>query len=346
MTMTMTTRTRALFALLLLLSFTLGLASAASCSATNKCGEASPCCSEFAFCGAGPEHCLGGCDPDASFKPSSCRPMPRCKSTFIDFTNNGKSYVPLSSYRGDPTKARLTLDQGIATPSKAGLKLSLTKDGDGKLGTRLSTTRYWYYGTATAVMKHDAAAGVVHTFISMSNSRDEIDWEFTTDSPQDAQTNYYWKGDPDGYTHGYYVPLNATFDVSDWHAYTVDWSPNRLRWLIDGQVVRTLYRKNTLDPKTGIYHYPATPARLQLSVWGAGTDDFPQGTRDWAGGYIDWSKAPASGFTNIISPSKSSAPTRPPLPEPAAPTSTRPNSRTLKLVSARFSPPQRAPSSE
>lgn len=233
--------------------------------------------------------------------------MPKCQPQTIRFDNNAKPYVSASTYRGDPNQAPFTLDQGVIEPSKSGAKLLLTKDGTAKQGTLLSTTRYWYYGQASAVMKHASWAGVVNTFISFSPTQDEIDWEFTTASDQDVETNYYWMGKAEGYTHGYTVPGSTLdtiskprFSARDWHTYTIDWSPNRLRWLIDGTVVRTLYRKNTLNSKDGLYHYPSSPMRLQLSIWGAGDGSFPQGTVDWAGGMIDWNKAPNGRFVNMV----------------------------------------------
>ncbi|SPO20906.1 related to UTR2 - cell wall protein [Ustilago trichophora] len=282
--------------------------SAQQCSATKKCGEAAPCCSSYGYCGSSADHCLGTCDPTSSFKPSSCKPMPKCKPQTISFDNNAKPYIPASTYRGDPNQAPFTLDQGTVEPSKSGAKMLLTKDGVAKQGTLLSSTRYWYYGQASAVMKHGSWAGVVNTFIGMSGSKDEIDWEFTTADDQDVETNWYWFGQPEGYTHGFTVPgstLNniskpARFSAKDWHTYTLDWSPNRLRWLIDGTVVRTLYRKNTLNAKDGLYRYPSSPMRLQLSIWGAGDGTFQQGTVDWAGGLIDWGKAPNGRFVNMV----------------------------------------------
>lgn len=282
-------------------------ADAQQCSATSKCGAAAPCCSSYGYCGTSIDHCLGTCDPTASFQPSSCKPMPKCKPQTILFTNNAKPWVPASAYRGDPNQAPFTLDQGTIETAKTGSKLLLTKDGTAKKGTLLSTTRYWYYGQASAVMKHSSWAGVVNTFIGMSGTKDEIDWEFTTSSDQDIQSNWFWTGQPEGYTHGYTVPgsvLNTIskprFSANDWHTYTIDWSPNRLRWLIDGTVVRTLYRKNTLNAKDGLYHYPSSPMRLQLSIWGAGDGTFQQGTVDWAGGLIDWNKAPNGRFINMV----------------------------------------------
>ena len=298
-----------LFALVAALAvLTLSAAAQQQCSATTKCGEAAPCCSSYGYCGNTADHCLGTCNPMSSFKPSSCKPMPKCKPQTIRFDNNAKPYVAASSYRGDPEQAPFTLDQGTVEPSKSGAKMLLTQSGTAKQGTLLSSTRYWYYGQASAVMKHGSWAGVVNTFIGMSSTADEIDFEYTTDSDQDIETNWYWRGDPEGYTHGYTVPGSvldgiskpARFSARDWHTYTIDWSPNRLRWLIDGVTVRTLYRKHTLNAKDGLYHYPSSPMRLQLSIWGAGDGTFPQGTVNWSGGLIDWSKAPNGRFVNMV----------------------------------------------
>ncbi|EST09945.1 Glycoside hydrolase, family 16 [Kalmanozyma brasiliensis GHG001] len=276
-----------------------------TCSAKSKCGEAAPCCSTYGYCGSSTDHCLGSCDPTSSFSPNSCKPMPKCKPQTIRFDNNAKPWVAAESYRGDPNQAPFTLDQGVAEAGKTGTKMILTKSGDAKRGSLLSTTRYWYYGQASAVMKHGSWNGVVNTFIGMSSTKDEIDWEWTTSDDQDMQTNWYWRGDPDGYTHGFSVPnttLNTIapprFSTRDWHTYTLDWSPTRLRWLIDGTPVRTLTRKSTL--KNNIYHYPSSPMRLQMSIWGAGDGTFQEGTVDWSGGLIDWKQATNGRFVNMV----------------------------------------------
>ncbi|PWZ02694.1 concanavalin A-like lectin/glucanase [Testicularia cyperi] len=293
--------------LLALVLASVSVVRAATCSSSSQCPSSAPCCSEYGYCGSSALHCTGGCDPLGSFKHSSCSPMPKCQPMTVSFVNSAKPYVSVDNYKGDPTQAPFTLDVGTVVPSKTGLKMLLTKTGDAKKGTKLSTTRYMYYGTASAVMKHGSWAGVVHTFIGMSNTRDEIDWEFTTDSPQDVQTNWYWFGQAEGWTHGYIVPsskldaISAGFKVSDWHTYTVDWNASRLKWLIDGVVVRTLYRKNTLNKKDGLYHYPSSPVRLQLSIWGAGDGTYANGTVEWAGGLIDWNQANSNGqFINTV----------------------------------------------
>lgn len=75
---------------------------------------------------------------------------------------------------------------------------------------------------------------------------------------------------------------------SDWHTYEIDWTPDHVQWIIDGQVRRTLLKSDTFDSKTNQYKFPQTPARLQMSLWPAGQASNAKGTIDWAGGVIDW----------------------------------------------------------
>ena len=82
------------------------------------------------------------------------------------------------------------------------------------------------------------------------------------------------------------VPQSDTF--SDWHTYTVDWQPDQLTWSVDGTVARTLSKNETFNKTDNQYHYPQTPARVQLSLWPAGQSSNGQGTVAWSGGLIDW----------------------------------------------------------
>jgi len=70
----------------------------------------------------------------------------------------------------------------------------------------------------------------------------------------------------------------------------IDWQQDTLTWSIDGNVVRTLKKSDTFDTN-GVAHYPTTPARVQLSLWPAGTSSNPAGTVTWAGGMIDWTNS-------------------------------------------------------
>jgi len=72
---------------------------------------------------------------------------------------------------------------------------------------------------------------------------------------------------------------------ANYHDYTIDWQPETLRFLIDNKEVCSINKADTL--KDGVYQYPTTPARVQLSIWPAGISSM-QGTVQWAGGMMNW----------------------------------------------------------
>lgn len=52
--------------------------------------------------------------------------------------------------------------------------------------------------------------------------------------------------------------------------------------------MRTLKKSDTFNKTDNKYHYPQTPARVELSLWPAGIAKNGEGTVNWAGGLIDW----------------------------------------------------------
>jgi len=163
------------------------------------------------------------------------------------------------------------------------LVMTLTQDNG---GTRISSTRYLHYGTVTARMKVSRWDGVVTAFISMSDVKDEIDWEFPGDTTTEGQTNFFWQGFiPTGKNNGEIEKgLSDTF--ANYHDFTIDWQPQTLNFLIDGKVVRSI--KQSDQVASGVSRYPNTPSRIQLSLWPAGIQGSADGTVQWAGGMINW----------------------------------------------------------
>lgn len=91
--------------------------------------------------------------------------------------------------------------------------------------------------------------------------------------------------------------LGVSNTVSNVHEYCIDWSPDQLKWEIDGEVLRTLNKKDTWNETSKNYHYPQTPSRIMLSLWPAGLPSNAEGTIEWAGGEIDWnSKYMQNGY--------------------------------------------------
>src|SRR6185312_3526900 len=90
---------------------------------------------------------LGGCNPFLSFKPTSCAPNPICISHPYTF-DKPERLQPTSSYTGG-TDVDFTYE-GQPLFTGGNLIMSLAK---GTQGTRVSTTRYLYYGRVLAKIK-------------------------------------------------------------------------------------------------------------------------------------------------------------------------------------------------
>jgi len=275
--------------LLPLLSFTLPLLvnaqGGATCNVTTACPATAPCCSEFGFCGSTEAFCLGGCNPLYSNTLDSCKPNPVCKSAVHTFTDNSRVLSNASFFDGNASEYDFVVDNGniMNTNSSGGELAMLLTQANG--GTRLSSTRYLHYGTVTARMKTGRWAGIVTAFITMSDVKDEIDWEFPGNTTTQGQTNYFWQGVVTQPNHGN-VTTGLTDTYANYHDYTIDWQPETLTYLVDGQVVRTINKADLTV--NGVSEYPSTPARIQLSLWPAGTASSAAGTVQWSGGLINY----------------------------------------------------------
>ncbi|WVQ94131.1 hypothetical protein IAU59_001209 [Kwoniella sp. CBS 9459] len=276
-----------LFALISAAVFTLiPQAAAQNCNATTLCPASAPCCSEYGFCGSG-SYCLGGCEPLYSNKPTSCRPNPICQSGETDFNDLSRVQLNATKYDGNATAYDWVVNAGnlVSDPNGQGVRLTLTENDQ---GTKISSTRYIHYGTIDFVLQSSKWGGVVTAAITMSDVKDEIDWEWAGATTGQVQTNYWFLG-----VANYSATQGTSADVSsdassNFHTYTFDWQEDYLNWSIDGTVVRTVLKTDTLSEDGSQYKYPSTPSRVQISIWPGGIDSQAQGTIDWAGGLINW----------------------------------------------------------
>ncbi|KAJ7100019.1 glycoside hydrolase family 16 protein [Mycena belliarum] len=267
---------------ILSLSLPLLVNAVATCNVTTACPTSAPCCSEFGFCGSTQPFCLGGCNPLHSNKLDSCSPNPICKSAVHTFADNSHVLSNASLFDGNASAYDFIVESGNIMNTGGDLAMLLTKENG---GTRISSTRYLHYGTVTARIKTGRWAGVVTAFITMSNVKDEIDWEFPGNSTTEGQSNYFWQGLVTQPNHGD-ITKDLTDTFQNYHDYTIDWQPNTLTFLVDGKVVRTVKKSDlTVD---GVTQYPTTPARVQLSLWPAGTASSAAGTVQWSGGLINY----------------------------------------------------------
>ncbi|KAH6567101.1 hypothetical protein BASA50_011271 [Batrachochytrium salamandrivorans] len=193
-----------------------------------------------------------------------------------------------------------TVDYGANTvsfPSTGGVNLQLIKSSTGgaaAAGARLSTTRYILYAKITARMHALTLPGAVTTFITMSDRKDEIDWEMVGSSNTTAQTNVFYKGIQEFAIHGTTEKIatagpNGANGTGTAHNYIIDWKHNTLSWGIDGTILRTLNKQTSISPLTppGERWFPSTPSLVQISVWDGGSSP-NAGTANWAGGPIPW----------------------------------------------------------
>ncbi|KHO01222.1 cell wall glucanase (Utr2) [Metarhizium album ARSEF 1941] len=252
---------------------------AATCSLTQKCPEEAPCCSQYGQCGVG-AYCLGGCDPRMSYSTKACVPAPVCKDKTTKFTNLD-SVIDISKYRGDASK-KDWVSQGEPAYMDGNVLLTMPKNS---VGTVLASTTYMWYGNVKARFKTGRGQGVVTAFILLSDVKDEIDYEVVGVDLGTAQTNYYFQGIPDYHNSGN-ISLSDTFH--NYHDYEIRWTPDRIDWLVDGQVGRSKLRKDTWNETSQSWMFPQTPSRVQLSIWPGGASTNAKGTVDWAGGPIDW----------------------------------------------------------
>lgn len=258
---------------------TLALGALVACNATHECPEELPCCSQYGTCGTG-SYCLGGCDPRRSFNLSACMPQPRMDS-FSDDMTDLNNFIEYTEYLGNASEYDWQYTGYLGTHDNA-LLLQMPNQS---AGTVVSSTKYFWYGKVGATIKTSHGTGVVTAFISFSDVQDEIDYEFVGYNLTAPQTNFYALGILN-YTNS--VNASSTDTYENWHYYEFDWLEDRVEWLIDGKVVRTLNKDDTWNETTSRYDYPQTPARVQFSLWPAGSDLNGIGTIAWAGGAIDW----------------------------------------------------------
>ncbi|MCJ1248860.1 hypothetical protein MMC30_006081 [Trapelia coarctata] len=189
--------------------------------------------------------------------------------------------MPNTKYLGDATKSNwVSSGQPVAFENSVLLTMA-----QGTVGTLLASTSYMWYGKVAATLKTSRTAGVVTAFILLSDVKDEIDFEFVGTDLGTAQSNYYFQGITN-YNNEVNISVSDTFGT--YHTYEIDWTPESITWSVDGVAHRTKKRSDTWNATSNQFHFPQTPARIQLSLWPAGLSSNGKGTVDWAGGLVDW----------------------------------------------------------
>ena len=165
---------------------------------------------------------------------------------------------------------------GTVTYDDQGAMFTIAKRFD---SPTIQSNFYIFFGTIEVIMKAASGQGIISSIVLESDDLDEIDWELMGGNTTHAETNYFGKGNTTSYNRAIYYPVNEPQE--NFHNYTVVWSAEKIEWLIDGDVVRTLLYA---DANSGD-NFPQTPMT-------GGDPSLANGTIEWAGGVTDYSDVP------------------------------------------------------
>ena len=197
--------------------------------------------------------------------------------------------------------------------------------------------RFFTYGLFTVRMKAPALPGGVSAFFLMNRwqpvdwEHQEIDIELLGSQPTAAQltTHHFQNGGRDWKSAATTVDLGFNFSLQ-WHDYAVLWTPEAVRWYVDGralhvetrlvphvplQVRMNIYLGNPAEPGVAQWLGGIDPARLPARAQFAGLAYYPLGALPRSG---PWAMPDASVRAPVSrAPWPAAAPSSPA--RPAAP---------------------------
>ncbi|KAI8050514.1 concanavalin A-like lectin/glucanase domain-containing protein [Syncephalis plumigaleata] len=192
-------------------------------------------------------------------------------SDLDEFTNE--------SFENNYCQENAFLDQG-------NLVLRLTS----KCGPSIGPSFEYRTGKVEARIRTGRTNGVVTSIylrsgIGPDGTQDEVDIEFVGKDPDHFQS-FYWVNGQRGQDDPIYHDTGS--DTSEtYHVYGIDYQEDTVSWLLDGTVIRTLYRSDASM-------FPTQPMRFKVTLWDGSDYD------NWAGkssssnfpqyAYFDWIK--------------------------------------------------------
>jgi hypothetical protein len=198
----------------------------------------------------------------------------------LPFGDSEGTFVGRTQFRGDPA-TDIPL-QGVAEPlASDGKVLELKLDtyspvdpGNQFLGTDLLTKRNFARGGGLTFesrmrLKPTTTGGLVNGFflfdVTRENPpgtavRDELDFELLSNQAVGAATNdpftNYWNDKPFSDPGDGQFTNVAGLDLTQFQNYKVEWTPQRMRWFVNNQLVRT--------QTTNV---PDDPMKLHFNLW-------------------------------------------------------------------------------
>ncbi|KAF1826583.1 glycoside hydrolase family 16 protein [Dissoconium aciculare CBS 342.82] len=202
-----------------------------------------------------------------------------------------------STFNTDFTKGNASWSGAAYTTIGYGSNGAEFKIDQNKQAPTVQTDFYFLFGRVDVTMRASPGTGIISSVVLLSDVLDEVDWEFVGGDSAQVQSNFFGKGNTTSYDRVKYIPVSNPQE--NFHTYTFDWTKDRLQYLIDGNVVRTIQANEALTNYG--HNYPQTPMRLKLGSWCGGCDGSPQGTIEWAGGKTTFDGAPFNMYVKSVS---------------------------------------------
>ena len=165
-------------------------------------------------------------------------------------------------------------------------------------GAELYTLQEYTYGKFEARMKMAAASGTVSSMFLYQNGSEqasaarwvEVDIEVLGKSPNSFQSNIITGKAGAQVTSEKHHNVNPAADQG-FHTYGLEWTPDYVRWTVDGQEVRKAEKGQSSDPKNQVANLIGTQG-LRFNLWSSES-------ADWVGNF-DESKLPLFQFINWV----------------------------------------------
>ncbi len=141
----------------------------------------------------------------------------------------------------------------------------------------IASTASYRYGSFKAELQPPRVSGLVTgMFLHRNGPRQEIDIEFLGKDTSKMLINVFYNPGPEttkleyGY-RGTPTIIDLGFDAAEgFHTYEIDWRPNIIRWLVDGECV---YERNMWQPTP----IPDEPLQFNLNLWHSRSKEFAGG---------------------------------------------------------------------
>lgn len=205
-------------------------------------------------------------------------PTSLASSARVDWGTGEKLDVAAWELRNDtfPSNMALFTSANVSEPGGHAL-LTLRRERTpvrGLTSGAIATRDSYHYGSFKAELRPPDVRGLVTgMFLHRNGPRQEVDIEFLGRDTTRMLVNVFYNPGPEGtkLEYGYRgtpTLVDLGFDAaSDFHTYEIDWQPNTIRWLVDGELV---YERTTWDPTP----IPNRPLQFNLNLWHSRSKEF------------------------------------------------------------------------